>query len=155
MYVNHALSFGRLSNPRTSLPTASRPSARARSLSLPFLPFSLASHARVAPAHTMIATCAASSTPLAAVYRGAGESGPKSHVASTPPALASIAKSARADARRARGAVVFAIHVPRGGAMQFAPRTARKSEPYRAWCPDDAMGVLSVRVAKRDGMKLA
>ena len=66
---------------------------------------------------------------VALVYLGGGDSAPSNHVERMDPRFVIVVRSAREAPRRMRGALLFAIQVPRGGPMEYVPGTARKSEP--------------------------
>ena len=129
---NHiTYSYQMLSSP-LSRSACSPPSGTvASALNLAFLAFCPRSHTMFTAAHSTTPTWNASRTLAATVYPGAGDMVPRSHVAKIEPRPEVQSTSAIAVARRTSGAVLFAIHVPSGGAPAKPPGTRRKSEPYR------------------------
>ena len=128
-YVNQMLSFGN----STELPVRSVPAASFRgpnsSRSLAFLLFSFHKYTIVPTAQIKQPTCSTRSVIVADVYRGAVESAPYSHVARIAPAFALEVRKASDVARRRRGEVLLAVHVPSGATIAYVPGTAKKSDP--------------------------
>ena len=140
-YLNQMLSFGTSTAVSVDVAlAAARTTGSSSALSaliLSLRAFSLARYTRVTSASTKMPAWNTSSVTVADVYLGAGESAARSHVERMPPRFVMTVKSASDVARRMSGAMLFAIHVPSGGAMQYVPVTERKSEPYRTWLLND------------------
>lgn len=92
--------------------------------------FSFHRYARFTAAKIPISTENTSSVTVADVYRGAGDSEPRSQVDRIPPALVIMERAARPVALRTCGEMLLATQAASAGDEQLMPPTVRNKLPY-------------------------